>query len=342
MPFSESRSNLGFGRLATFVGCCFVVWLVLYAVWITFPYVRNGTRCIQDAKRERLVRGSLFAAAENRYRLLVMGDSRVLSGFLPARFDELSGGRVSSYNLGLPAEKEFLTLLESALEAGNIPTHVFSINCWEMQDFHPTPWKWVKSDKRLMATLFPFRGFPRDAAAFFRSARKEGGLAARYEATRRTVDNMLAERGFYFIEFASMYPNDRLPDDYSNPSDTPTEVESRLVRTEGSQFQRLRELADRYEFDVYLIPVHFRDRNRAEPPATNEETQKAIAGYPRFHLLGPDYIRYPNRAYADPVHMNREGAAAYTDDLWNLSSDLFSKSPPSLGGTSGSHDQEGG
>ncbi len=34
------------------------------------------------------------------------------------------------------AEKEFLTLLESALEAGNIPTHVFSINCWEMQDFH--------------------------------------------------------------------------------------------------------------------------------------------------------------------------------------------------------------
>ncbi len=40
--------------------------------------------------------------------------------------------------------------------------------------------------------------------------------------------------------------------------------------------------------------------------------------------------------------MNREGAAAYTDDLWNLSSDLFSKSPPSLGGTSGSHDQEGG
>lgn len=320
-PESDSVGTFSgtFRKLAALGVIVAIIWLLFQWTWVSFPYIRNGTRCIIDAKRYRMVPSPMFAETPAGVaRLLVFGDSRALCSFIPDQFDRLAGGKVSSFNLGLPGEKEFMPLLEGAIRAGNIPTHVFLFVSWKDKDFHPTIWHWVESDRYLADLFFPFRTLPRDAVSFLLDSRHHGGVRAFYDYTRSTVEQMIRDRGFHFISGSSEFPDDTIPDDYTIWNDDTKYVETRDVVAAGQRFERIRELADKHDFNVYFVPGFARSNSRAAPPPMNKETVAALAPYPRFHVLGPDYVLYPNRYFSDPVHLNRVGADVHTRYLWDI------------------------
>jgi hypothetical protein len=312
------------GRLAVLAVMVGLTWGLLDYVWQRFPYIRNGSRCVIDAKRDRMVRSPMYQQApQGVARLMVCGNSHALCGFKPDLFDKLSGGKVYSYNLGLPGEKKFLPLLRSAIDAGNVPTHLFVMIEWDPREFKPSIWHWVKSDAAWADQLIPFRTLPRDFLSFWSSARKHGGLSAFYDFTKSTVDQMLAERGYHFIERSSLFPDHRLPDDFTTIFDDPKAVQVRNVLCRGPEFEEIQGLAEKHQFHVYLIPQIVRERLMAEPPTINADTVAAFEGHPRFHVLGPDYKRYSNRYFSDELHLNPEGAEIYTNNLWEISKQIF-------------------
>lgn len=321
-------------RLAGFLAVLAAIWILLYSLWTAFPFLRNGSDLTIQAKRERLIHAKLFEGKDDRpVKLLVFGDSRALCAFVPATFDALSEGRVASWNLGMPGQREFVGYLEDALAAGNRPTHVFLLVPWSTEpEFRPTLFRWFQSDRKIADWLLPFRNLPRDAVVFALSARKQGGLSAFYELSRRNLDRMIADRGYYFIEGSARFDDRRLPPEFTmwidevhgtwwwhlNVRDE-RNVESRDVVAKGPQFERLRGISERYGIRFVFIPTYVRVTHADRPPPVNEATVHALAPYrPYFSVVGPDYILYPNRYFSDEVHLNQEGADVYTRDLWAI------------------------
>src|SRR5207249_8834004 len=93
-----SAAQRGLRPLAHFSLVLALVWLVLFGMYTSFPYVRSGGDLIYDAKVKQLSRGV-------NADLVIFGNSKVLSGFVPALFDGTCN--VRSYNLGLPDEQRF-------------------------------------------------------------------------------------------------------------------------------------------------------------------------------------------------------------------------------------------
>lgn len=333
-PASQAETRTLLRRLLGFLALLAVIWLVLYWLWIAFPYIRNGSDLTILAKRERLIESNLFDGDDDRpVKLLVFGDSRALCAFVPETFDLLSQGSVASWNLGMPGRREFLDLLEQALAAGNRPTHVFLLVPWNTEpEFQPTLFHWFQSDRKIVDALFPFRDLPRDVVVFALNARKHGGLSAFYQYSRHSIDQMIADRGYYFIVGSARFPDHRLPPEFTmwidevhdtywwhlNVRDEKN-VHARDVVATGPQFERLRQIANEYGIRFVFIPTYARVTHADRPPPINESTVRALAPYdPEFSVVGPDYIIYPNRYFSDEVHLNEEGADVYTRDLWDI------------------------
>jgi hypothetical protein len=300
-----------------------LLWVLFDAGWRRYPYLKNGTDIIIEAKLGVVNSGSAFKESPpDAARVVVCGHSLVLSGFIPKLFDELSGGKTYSFNLGVPGQTGF-DELEAIITRGTPPTHVFLQIPWK-EEFEPTVWKWFKSDKPIIQKAFPFRIAPRDLSVFLALAPRKGGVGALYEFGKNSAEQMVRERGHFLIE-ANLYPGERVPDDFRHPDDTPDQVRPRVVHPTGRRFERLRELADQHNIELYFIPGYVREGDAAEAPPLNTQTVEEFKPYARFHVIGPDYFRYPNRQFCDWVHVNDEGARRYTKDLWEATQSLFAE-----------------
>lgn len=311
-------------HVAAFLALVAIAWVGLAWAWDRFPYFRNGTEIIIEAKLGILNAGQAFAQAKPDVpRVAVCGHSLVLSGFIPSLFDELSGGQTFSFNLGVPGQTGF-DEVETIITQGTPPTHLFLQIPWPEKEFQPTIWKWFESDKPIVQAVFPFRNALRDLAVFAALAPSKGGLAELYQFGKLSARRVVDDRGHFLIE-ANLYPNEILPDDFTHPDDTPDEVRPRVIIPTGRRFARLRELADKYNVRFYFVPSYVREHYAAPPPPINTTTQKDFKNYPNFQVIGPDYFRYPNRLFCDRVHVNEEGAKRYTQDLWETTKSLFPK-----------------
>ena len=304
-----------------------VLWVLFYFVYAVLPYTRNATYLIYETKVDHALHQPLFPSGAS-CRVLMLGNSQVLSGFIPDRFDALAGKNVASYNMGLPAETLFVDNLERILENGGHPTHVFITSTWQPDNpnrrnlFNP-----IESDAEFLQQLFPFRHLPRDLVLFFLRAHDHDGLAANYRYVHRSVHNVLRDRGYYFVDGQSHYPRNRIPDDFRAATDDPQRIAPRKVLVEGSEFERLIGMAEKYDFQLFFLPLYCRPGQVAPAPPVNQQTAQSIRPYPRLHLLGPDYFIYPNRCFADELHLNPEGAAVYTEDVFKLTRETLPTAP---------------
>jgi hypothetical protein len=294
-----------------FVALFALVWLALDAIYVKLPYLRNGADVIASAKAEHVSRHRVFDA-DARYRVVAVGNSRTLAGFRPAVFTEALGGRVQAFNLGMPAENNFLPILERFLAAGNRPTHVLVQSAWP-DVAAPTLLSALRDNRAMNALLFPFRTLPRDLAVFAFDAHRQGGFIAAYRHAAEQAAAMIAERGWYFIEGQSHFAGHRLPADYSLPSDTPNVPYRRVIRSDGYLFHRLADLAARYHFEVLLVPEPLRQGEYAA--ATVPRLQLASMPDDHIRAIGGDAVLYPPQSFSDPIHLNPDGAAAYTREL---------------------------
>lgn len=300
---------------AAFVLLFGAVWLSLYAAHALLPFLRPGSVVIADAKFDTLVKNPMFGP-QDRYRVMMFGYSKVLSALRPRDLDATFGPGFRSYNLGLPGDVRFLPILEAALTAGNIPTHVLLTIPWDGKREADDLTAIFRDDNALAGKLFPFRTLPRDAALFLVQNRSRLRDAVRDVDAQRSA--MLDDRGWYFIKSQSHYPGDRLPDDYALPTDHPGRVEPRVIPERSLARDRLEQLARQYGFQVIFVPTFFRVGEVAPWPAPDRTGSTTISEHPLMRVLGPDYFTYPPALFADPQHMNPNGALVYTADLARL------------------------
>jgi hypothetical protein len=301
--------------IAAFAALFVAIWLLLYATYEGLPFVRPGSEVVLNAKFEELATGRMFQP-EHRQRLMFFGNSRLLSGFRPLEFDTTLGSATRSYNLGLPGELQFLPILETALNAGNVPTHVFLTIPWNDKTHSPGWGDLLRDDAAVSKALFPFKTLPRDAALFMYQSKFRFAEAARAIAAQR--DAMLAQRGWYFIAAQSHYPGDRLPENYRLPTDRPALVERRNVPRLSLSREHLEGLAVRHGFQIIFIPGYYRTEEFAPSPTGDGTSPLVLSDAPLIRVTGPDYWLYPPTSFADPVHLNPTGASTYTAALAEL------------------------
>lgn len=301
--------------VAAFVLLFGLVWLSLCAAYVLLPFVRPGSVVIADAKFETLVKGDMFGP-EDRHRVMFFGHSQVLAGLRPRELDAAVGPGFRSYNLGLPGEVRFLPVLEAALEAGNVPTHVLLTLAW---DARPNARGWsdaLRDDAAIANALFPFRPLPRDATLFLFLNRSRLAEAVHDVGAQR--DMMLEDRGWYFIKSQSHSENDQLPDDYALPTDDPARTNVRAIPERSFTRERLEQLAARHGFQILFVPVPFRNGQFASSRPSDDARLATISDRPLIRVLGADYWTYPPALFADPQHVSPRGASAYTRDLAGL------------------------
>jgi len=197
-----------------------------------------------------------------------------------------------------------------------VPTHVFLTLPWDKKLDKPGFMDVLRNDLEIAKAVMPFRTFPRDAVMFLFMNRHRLWEAVHDVGEQR--DNMLEERGYYFIKSQSHYANDRLPDNYTLPSDRPNRIEQRKFPERSYVRARLEQLATKYGFEIVFIPVPHRIGEFAPAPAADDARLLTLSEHPRIRIMGPDYYNYPPALFSDPVHMNLQGALAYTADLAKL------------------------
>ncbi|MBN1127143.1 MAG: hypothetical protein JXA82_19225 [Sedimentisphaerales bacterium] len=296
-----------------------LLWILFYFVHIQLPYIRAGHEVIYSSKIETLCPSIRFSE-NTRYKVVVFGNSMILSGFVPSLFDA-ENDHVRSYNLALPQEEQFLFALDFLVENNQIPTHVLLTSGWsdrldEPADHGPS------KDGRIIEELFPFRHLPRNLTLFLLRSRSRGGVAEYYRHGKESVERMLAARGYYFIEGQSHFPDDRLPDGFRLQGDNPDLVYRRSFDTKSYVFKKLNEFHKKYNMKFYIIPTYLREGSYAKCQGENPNAELFTA-HPWIKVLGPEYYILANPYFSDPIHANPEGARLYTQKISALCKEVI-------------------
>ncbi len=302
---------------------CIALWSAFYALHIAFPFVQPGSDLVYQAKVKEALLGTPFPeSSKDALKVVIFGNSLVLSGFIPELFDTLNDHRVYSYNLGLPNSVHFVEELSAMIARGQAPDIVFVTVPWSTEE-RPSWTQNLMNDEWMLDRIAPFHRMVRDGVLFAIRARTSGGVMSAYAKARRDVERTLRARGYYFIEGQSHYPNHRLPDDFSTPHDNPERTLPRTLATRGPLFERLLTLTKTHGIHVYLVPTYLRKGAAAPAPERNETVIAQFEEYPSLCVIGPDYVLLENRYFSDHVHLNPEGADYYTRYLKELTGSII-------------------
>jgi hypothetical protein len=323
---SESRAGLFLGLLA-------LLWFLFYTAWRELPYVRAGAAIVYSAKEQQERQGQIFPpTVPVEARLIVFGNSKTLTGFIPAQFDSLIPARLYSANMGKPDDARFVGDLELLAKRGQVPGNVLVTLPWATAPSR----RFLEDDDRVMDTLFPFRRLPRDLILFSFAAPGHGGILSFYRYGESAAQAMDRNRGWYFIEGQSHFPHNRLPDEFHLGTDRPDLIDDPAFAPTGPEFERLDRLAARYSLRIFIVPSYHREGELRTSPPYASAVARRMAGYPHFTVAGPNYLLFPNRYFSDPVHLNPAGAALYTQRLAELMTPYLQPGHASTGALPGS------
>jgi hypothetical protein len=306
---------------------------------------KDGAALICEAKREQ-VRSGEVRYQPGKLNVLFMGNSRILAGVVPPRFDELAAGRTSTWNLALPASPIAMHyfVLRDYLERNPPPEHIvlaLSVNYGQLTGWY---------DQRGRFPYYAAQGLaPGEAASFFVHrpdksvvqnylfpVRLYGDQLQRYlrewllapqtigelkQRNTQQISQVLADRGYYYIREQARFDG-RLPDDFSAgrpPARFAREANRREVELARDPYVKMFfDLALERGIKVLMV----------EPPvrAVLDERRKSCPSHYRQLLsrysnvaMSPEGWRqklYPNRYFADTIHLNPDGAEAYTQEVW--------------------------
>jgi hypothetical protein len=282
--------------------------------------VRNGADLVAESKVAYLESRPVFSPNAPA-RVLAFGNSKILAGFNPAVYDPAIAPKAESFNAGLPGKSEFIDFLKGILASGARPTHILVQS--RPLDERPRTWlDYATHDKLLINLLLPFRALPRDLTLFLAAARREGGIVRAYEENALTVSQVIAARGYYFIKSQSLFPDDRLPDDYHLPTDSPKLAPLPGIEPNAPAFKELAGLSAAYGFKVIFIPSAYRI-GEAAPAEANSEASPPLP--PGFYVAGPSHWLFETRYFSDPVHFNKEGASLYSRRLAEITAPIINR-----------------
>jgi hypothetical protein len=301
-----------------------VFWAAFHGLSRGLPYLKNGSDIVFGAKLRWEEKGQVFPANPAVTRVLIFGNSKILAGFIPAWFDQMSLAnhlRVSSFNSGFPGSDLFLPPLQAMCARGQAPNVLLLTLPWNPDPPRRSIFHLIPDDHAVIDALFPFRNFFRDLTAFLLAAPSHGGVMSYYRESEENERAVIAERGYHLITEQSHFPGGRLPDDFRLDSDQPAQVLARVAPPQSAQIGQLNQLVRQYHMACYYVPYYLR-QGEASPAAPYDQRFAALLQQTTScKLLGPDYFLYPNRLFADQTHLNEAGARVYTEALFQLLKD---------------------
>ena len=303
-------------RLSFTIALGIAFYIGLLTVHNMFPYIREGSIIISSEKQGFINTEPIFPPNAKR-RLVIFGDSHALSGFIPAFFDELSGGTIYSYNLAIPDNQMFMPIMENLISKKQIPTDIFITRPWKELP-KKNPLVFIDNDNEIIKKLVPFRYLIRNLTIFWHRSGHRGGIRKLYDESKQSAKEVLENRGYYFVASQSFYKNDELPDDFLYKSDEPDKLYHRPVPPKNELYNQLTQMLEAHSIKAYFVPIYFRTNSFKPNPEPNVELTKAFENNSNIQVIGPDYFSFPNRMFSDPAHLNRNGAKVYTTKLWEL------------------------
>jgi hypothetical protein len=301
-----------------------VAWAVLYGVWRGLPYLKNGSDVVFHAKLQWEHKGQVFPSNAAVIRVLIFGNSKILAGFVPAWFDQMSAAdhlHVSSFNSGFPGSDLFLPPLQAMCARGQAPNVLLMTLPWSPDPRPRGLFHFIPDDHAVVDELFPFRNLLRDLTAFLLAAPSHGGVMSYYRESEENERQVIAERGYHLITEQSRFAGGRLPDDFHLASDQPMQRLPRNAPSQSVQIGQLNQLIRQYHITCFFVPFYLREGEAAPAEARDVQFAAQVEQATPCKLLGPDYYLYPNRLFADQTHLNQAGARLYTEALFQLLKD---------------------
>ena len=162
-----------------------------------------------SAKLQLEQKGEVFPADPSVTRVLIFGNSKILAGFIPAWFDQMSSAnhlKVSSFNSGFPGSDLFLPPLKAMCARGQAPNVLLLTLPWSPDPPRLGVFHFIADDHQVIDHLFPFRNLVRDLTAFLLNAPSHGGVASYYRESEENERELVAERGYHLITEQSHFP----------------------------------------------------------------------------------------------------------------------------------------
>lgn len=301
-----------------------VLWAAFYGLFRGLPYLKNGSDVVFSAKLQLEQEGEVFPADPSVTRVLIFGNSKILAGFVPAWFDQMSSAnhlKVSSFNSGFPGSDLLLPPLRAMCARGQAPNVLLLTLPWSPDPPRRGVFHFIPDDHAVIDHLFPFRNLVRDLTAFLLNAPSHGGVTSYYRESEENERALVAERGYHLITEQSHFPGGRLPDDFYLASDQPTQRLPRVAPAGSTQAGQLNRLIQQYHMDCYYVPFYLRNGEAAVAAEYDVGFAAQLEQATSCKLLGPDYYLYTNRLFADQTHLNQTGARVYTEALFQLLKD---------------------
>jgi hypothetical protein len=301
-----------------------LLWLLFTVLLRAFPYIKNGSDVVFEAKLAWEQKGQVFPSGPNVTRVLIFGNSKILAGFLPGIFDTVSAQNqlhVSSFNSGFPGSDLYLPPLETMCARGQAPNVLLLTLPWNGDPAPRGLFHFISDDHAVVNWLFPFRNFVRDLTAFLLAAPSHGGIMSYYRESEQNERAVIAERGYHLITEQSRFAGNRLPDDFHLATDQPAMKVPRVTPTPGAQVARLNQLIQQHHIACYYVPFYLREGEAAAAASYDAAFAARVQAATACKVLGPDYYLYPNHLFADQTHLNEAGARLYTQALFSLLKD---------------------
>lgn len=298
-----------------------VLWVCFFYVYQRFPYVKNGSTVVFNAKLRLEARDPIFPADRSVVRVLIFGNSKILAGFMPAVFDQMAAGAkrsVSSFNSGFPGSDLLLPPLKEMCARGQAPDVLLLTLAWGGDPPPRGIFRFVLDDHAVVQALFPFRSMARDLTGFLLNAPDHGGVVSYYREAEKDEKSVIVNRGYYLISEQDRFPGGRLPDDFHVESDQPNTVMKRGVGPRSAEAAAIDQLTTQYHIHCYYVPYYLRVGEAAVPPGVDQQAAARVEQLTSCKVLGPDYYLYPNKLFADQTHLNGAGAQVYTEALFHL------------------------
>jgi hypothetical protein len=146
-----------------------ILWVIFFALYRRFPYLKNGSDLVFSAKLNLEASGPIFPDNRQVLRVLIFGNSKILAGFVPSFFDQMAAAgnlKVSSFNSGFPGSDLVLPPLKAMCERGQAPDVLLLTLPWRPDPPRRSIFRLIPDDHAIIQQLFPFRNLARDLTSF--------------------------------------------------------------------------------------------------------------------------------------------------------------------------------
>ncbi len=348
----KHKCRLGLG---TFLVKGIILFIIIAALFLMINMVVLGVAAIykdgaaQVCEMKRVaVRKGLIAHEPRAANVLFMGNSRILAGIVPRQFDALAKGVTRSWNLALPAlpischyfqlrdylrrnpAPEFIVLKLAVMrDKGNDPQGLFNYYACEGMTIPDelVSYLWHCRDKTVVVNyVHPIRRYYRCVRRSVKDLWAHGweAVAASRKRNSEILAGVLEDRGYYFIREQAAAGNERLPDDF-----VPEAVGGRRdVNLKADPYVKMFfDLTAEKDIKVLLIEfptVGREDQGKEETPAHYRQLMK---DYHNVFTATSGWVvkKYAPRYFADPTHVNREGARRFTKEVFDEFHEVFGK-----------------